>query len=255
MNNKDSLKIDAQESQKDIEIATLLADYGIPCSPIQARKLSLYMEKVLAWNEKVNLTAIKDESEFIVKHYLDSLSLIKEEIYKEASTIIDVGTGGGFPGVPLAVMSPEKSFTLLDSLDKRLKIIDNICEELGTIGDDLKITNVSTLHQRAEDAGQIPGYRESFHLCVSRAVADLSVLSEYCLPFVKTGGYFVAYKSRQVEEELNNAKKSIKTLGGDPDNITVVQTDTEQTLLFIKKIHSTPSKYPRRPGEPKRKPL
>ncbi len=243
------------ETRETVEITEVLDSFGISCSPTQAFLLWSYMKKVLEWNEKVNLTAIKDEKEFMVKHYADSLVLINEPIYSEATKIIDVGTGGGFPGVPLAIMNPEKEFVLLDSLDKRLKIIDNICEVIGKEDSASKVSNVSTLHQRAEDAGQNPAYRETFDLCVSRAVADLSVLSEYCLPFVKPGGYFVAYKSRNIDEELLNAKKAINSLGGSTQDMIIRETPTGQTLLFIKKIKSTPSKYPRRPGEPRRKPL
>ena len=230
-------------SERIIEI---LNTKGIICTDSQADLLFRYMKGILDWNERINLTAIKDEEEFILKHYADSLSIINEPEYQEAETIIDIGTGGGFPGIPLAIMSPEKKYVLLDSLEKRLKIIDGLCQHLG-------IENVKTLHERAEDAGRNPEYREQFDLCVSRAVADLAVLSEYCLPFVKADGSFIAYKGKEIEEELMRSEKSIKLLGGETDRITGSITD--QQLVIIKKTKPTPLKYPRKPGEPKKKPF
>ena len=157
------------------------------CSDEIMEKLMGYMHGIISWNEKVNLTNLTEEDEFIEKHYIDSLLLWNSESFKKADKIIDVGTGGGFPGVPLAILYPEKEFVLLDSLKKRLNIIDSLTDELG-------INNVITFHGRAEDAAKKKDMREAFDLCVSRAVANLTSLSELCIPFVKVGGYFVAYK-------------------------------------------------------------
>lgn len=228
------------------EIIEILKKKNISVSENQATTLLSYMEGILEWNEKVNLTAIKDEEEFVVKHYADSLAVLELDELGEAEEIIDVGTGGGFPGVPLAIMCPEKKFVLLDSLEKRLKIIEGLAGELG-------INNIETLHSRAEDAGRDPEYRERFDLCVSRAVADLSVLSEYCLPFVKPKGSFVAYKSKEISEEISGAEKAISILGGRIERIE--KTSTDQSLVVITKTKNTPTKYPRKAGDPKRKPL
>lgn len=228
------------------EIIEILKKKNISVSENQATTLLSYMEGILEWNEKVNLTAIKDEEEFVVRHYADSLAVLELDELRGAEEIIDIGTGGGFPGVPLAIMCPEKKFVLLDSLEKRLKIIEGLAGELG-------INNIETLHSRAEDAGRDPKYREHFDLCVSRAVADLSVLSEYCLPFVKPKGSFVAYKSKEISEEISGAEKAISILGGKIERIE--KTSTDQSLVLIAKLKNTPTKYPRKAGDPKRKPL
>ena len=227
-------------------IKETLEKHHIPCSSTEEKLLHSYMKEILEWNEKVNLTAIKDENQFVEKHYLDSLAIVNEEEYINATSVLDLGTGGGFPGVPLAIKNPEKSFLLMDSLGKRLKIIDEIAGKLG-------ITNIETLHIRAEDGGRDPQLRESFDLCVSRAVADLSILSEYCLPFVKVGGSFISYKGSDSEEEIDKAKTAIKMLGGEIKEIK--DTVTNQKIVIVSKIKETPKKYPRKAGEPKRKPL
>lgn len=213
-------------------------------------KLEGYMDEILEWNNKVNITNIVDRNDFIEKHYIDSLVIGNEDIFKNSKDIIDVGTGGGFPGVPLAVSCPDKNFTLLDSLNKRLKIIDQVT-------DNLDINNVTTCHGRAEELAQKKEYREKFDLCVSRAVANLTSLSELCIPFVKVGGYFIAYKGPGVYEELENAEKAIKVLGGEVIEIKNASygDDDEHKLLIIKKIKNTPKKFPRKPGEPVRNPI
>lgn len=209
-----------------------------------------YMEGILSWNEKVNLTNLTDREDFIKKHYIDSLLLWNSEILVNADRVIDVGTGGGFPGVPLAILYPEKEFVLLDSLKKRLNIIDDITEKLG-------IKNVTTCHERAEDAARKKEMREAFDLCVSRAVANMTSLAELCIPFVKTGGYFAAYKGPGVYEEIKEAEKAIEILGGDLVSITIPegQHGNEHTIVTIKKISPTPAKYPRKAGDPIKKPL
>ena len=213
-------------------------------------KLMGYMHGIISWNEKVNLTNLTEEDEFIEKHYIDSLLLWNSESFKKADKIIDVGTGGGFPGVPLAILYPEKEFVLLDSLKKRLNIIDSLTDELG-------INNVTTFHGRAEDAAKQKDMREAFDLCVSRAVANLTSLSELCIPFIKIGGYFVAYKGPGAYDEAKEAENAINILGGKLESITVPegQKESEHTLITILKTANTPEKYPRKAGDPLKKPL
>ena len=229
-----------------MKISEILEKYNIECSKEKEEKLKAYMEELLSINESINMTAIKEPSEFILRHYVDSLTLLNIKEYECAEIVLDLGTGGGFPGIPLAIFSPEKQFILMDSLNKRLKIIQQLAEKIG-------ISNVSLVHGRAEDLGQRKEYRETLDLCVSRAVADLSVLSEYCLPFVSVGGSFVSYKGPTPEEELKKAEKAIRTLGGRTDRIE--KTVLGQTLIVVKKEKGTPSKYPRKAGDPRRNPL
>ena len=217
----------------------------------QNRILESYMAGILSWNEKVNLTNITDPEEFHVKHILDSIMCLDFPEYVKAETVIDVGTGGGFPGIPLAVCSPDKDFLLLDSLNKRLKIIGELTEELG-------INNVKLLHSRAEDAARNKEYREKYDICVSRAVSNLATLSEYCLPFIKVGGYLLAYKGPEAEKELENAAKALETLGGEAVEIRDTQMadyGLEHRILVIKKVRSTPKAYPRKAGTPLKAPL
>ena len=175
-------------------------------------QLLKYMEGVLEWNEKVNLTAITDRDEFIQKHFIDSLLCAGTLEFTDSSSICDIGTGGGFPGVPLAICYPDKQFTLMDSLEKRLKIVRQLCNEIG-------VENVEVVHGRAEELARQKDYREQFNLCVSRAVANMRVLSEYCLPFVKTGGCFIAYKGPDCQSEIDDARRAIQILGGDEPEI------------------------------------
>ncbi|MDO4176671.1 MAG: 16S rRNA (guanine(527)-N(7))-methyltransferase RsmG [Bacillota bacterium] len=211
-----------------------------------------YMECILEKNESVNLTAITDREDFVQKHFVDSLSCANEGEFLNADRIIDVGTGGGFPGIPLAVCFPEKEFVLMDSLAKRINIIRELCVKLG-------IENVSVVHGRAEDLGKQEGLRESFDLCVSRAVANMSTLCEYCLPFVRVGGCFIAYKGPDCESEINDALGAIRVLGGKLDRLdepnSRAQKGYNHRLAFINKVEATPEKYPRKAGTPSKKPL
>ena len=208
-----------------------------------------YMDGILAWNDKINLTAITEHDEFIIKHFVDSILCYSFDEYQDADEVIDVGTGGGFPGIPLAILSPEKDFVLADSLNKRLKVIDSLCEES-------EIYNVETVHGRAEELGRKEQYRETFDACVSRAVANLSVLCEYCLPFVRPGGYLLAFKGPEAEAEAKKAEKAIKTLGGKLVRIESVSLDGyEHNICVIEKVKKTPDKYPRKPGTPAKSPL
>lgn len=214
----------------------------------QLEKLEKYMDGILSCNEKVNLTAITKPEEFVEKHYLDSLQAIKLAEYKEAESVLDLGTGGGFPGIPLAIMCPDKKFTLVDSLSKRLNIIDELAEELD-------ISNIITLHGRFEDLGKDPTLREGFEIVVSRAVAEMAVLAEYALPFVSVGGFLIAYKTggELLDEELDSAANAIKLLGG--ELIRIKKAQGNHVLAIIKKKRKTPKEYPRRAGTPKKAPL
>lgn len=213
-------------------------------------KFEKYMEGILEWNTKVNLTNITDEAEFVKKHFADSVLIAKDEEFKKAKTVVDIGTGGGFPGVPLAILFPEKEFVLLDSLNKRLKIIDELTESIG-------IKNVRTIHGRAEELAHKKEMREAFDICVSRAVANLTTLAELCLPFVKKEGMFVAYKGPGVYEELEAAEKAIEVLGGKVEKMEEANFEEGRNhkLLYIRKIKNTNKKYPRKPGEPAKNPI
>ena len=227
----------------------IFGELDIRCSERQYAAFDGYMEGVLEFNKSVNLTAIKDPEEFQIKHFADSVLVTRCSEYQSADRILDLGTGGGFPGVPLAILDPEKEFVLVDSLLKRLKIIDELTGELG-------ISNVRTIHGRAEDLGRNAELRETFDLCVSRAVADLSVLAEYALPFVKVGGYFIAYKGSDCDAEVRNAGKAIRVLGGETVRIDKAdKAGLEHNLVIIKKIKETSGKYPRTAGKPGKSPI
>ena len=217
----------------------------------QKLKLEKYMEGILSWNEKVNLTNITDPAEFRIKHNADSLMCVDFPEFQSAKNIIDVGTGGGFPGIPLAVYAPDKHFTLLDSLNKRLRIIDELAGGLD-------ITNITLVHGRAEDVARNREHREKYDLCVSRAVSNLATLSEYCLPFIKVGGYLLAYKGPGADQEVKDAEKALKTLGGslvDIRETTMEEYGLDHRILVIEKVRNTPKVYPRKAGTPLKEPL
>ena len=217
----------------------------------QKLKLEKYMEGILSWNEKVNLTNITDPAEFRIKHNADSLMCVDFPEFQSAKNIIDVGTGGGFPGIPLAVYAPDKHFTLLDSLNKRLRIIDELAGGLD-------ITNITLVHGRAEDVARNREHREKYDLCVSRAVSNLATLSEYCLPFIKVGGYLLAYKGPGADQEVKDAEKALKTLGGslvDIRETTMEEYGLDHRILVIEKVRNTPKAYPRKAGTPLKEPL
>lgn len=214
-------------------------------------KFEKYMDGILLKNRHINLTAITDRDEFIVKHFIDSLLSAGQPEAEKAEKVIDVGTGAGFPGIPLAIVYPEKEFLLMDSLNKRLKIIDELCMEL-------EIKNVITIHSRAEDLAGKKEYRENYDLCVSRAVANMATLSEYCLPFIKKGGYFLAYKGPECESELREGEKAIKILGGKIADIREAELpdfNLAHKIIYIEKIKETAAKYPRKAGIPSKEPL
>lgn len=234
--------------QTELLMAELYEKYGED----KKDKLVSYMDMILKKNEHINLTAVRDRDEALQKHIADSLSCDLMEEYQKASSVIDIGTGAGFPGVPLAITSPHKDFVLVDSLNKRLKIIDELADEIG-------ISNIKTVHGRAEDVGRSDEYREGFDICVSRAVASLDVLSEWCLPLVKVGGYFISYKGENVSRETEEASNAIKLLGGELEEIRQVEGGDESisghVLVLIKKVRRTPKKYPRQAGQARKNPL
>ncbi len=231
------------------ELRKYLEKLNIEYDDSTINKFQEYMDCILEKNESINLTAIKDRDEFIQKHYMDSISIAGLEGFRNAEGIIDIGTGAGFPGVPLAIIAPEKKFVLVDSLQKRLKIIEELCNKLG-------IDNVEVIHKRAEEIGRMEEYREQFDFAVSRAVASLQVLSEYCLPLVKIGGKFIAYKGPEAQNEIRDASNSIKTLGGEFEKIEEKSYGgLNHNLVIINKKSNTPKKYPRKPGTPSKQPL
>ncbi|WP_352418571.1 16S rRNA (guanine(527)-N(7))-methyltransferase RsmG [Proteiniborus sp.] len=214
-------------------------------------KFKIYKSLLKEWNEKINITAITDDNEIDIKHFLDSLTIFKTGKISGSKRIIDIGTGGGFPGVPIKIVEEGVEVVLLDSLKKRLKFLDEVVKELN-------LNNIQTLHERAEDLGNNQDYREKFDVAVSRAVASLNILSEYCLPFVKINGYFIAMKGSESEEEIKEAEKAIKVLGGkieDKINIRIPKSNIIHSLLVIRKISHTPTKYPRQAGKIKKNPL
>ena len=241
-------KIAAEQDRKEV-LFEELKNMGVPPTDQQIEQLLRYMDLVLDRNQHINLTAIRDPEEFLLRHYVDSAAVMILPEYRNAKNILDLGTGAGFPGVPLAILSPEKEFILVDALQKRLKVISEFTEELG-------IHNVEVVHSRAEDLGRNRRFREQLDLCVSRAVADLSVLSEYCLPLVRVGGSFIAYKGSDIQEEIDGAEKAIGVLGGKLDQIHPVSVaGTDHTLVVIQKEKHTPKTYPRKAGTPGKFPI
>lgn len=230
-----------------------LKEMNLAATTEQLKLFEQFTDLMLDWNEKVNLTAILEPEEIVTKHYLDSLvPLLYQEKYKlDFSSILDMGTGGGFPGMPLKILLPEIKVILADSLNKRIAYLNHVIEELG-------LQNIQAVHGRAEDLGQDPGYRERFSIVFSRAVARLNVLAEYCLPLVQVGGHFVALKGPDLEEELAEGKAAIKALGGKTEGVEVLElplSHDPRTLVIVKKLESTAKKYPRRAGLPAKKPI
>ena len=230
---------------------------GLELDELKTEKLYRYYELVVEKNKVMNLTAITEEDEFISKHFVDSLSIIKAPDLKDELAqakgikLIDVGTGAGFPGMVLKIVFPSLKITLFDSLKKRLNFLDEVVAEL-------ELKDIETLHGRAEDYGNNKLYREKYDICVSRAVANMSSLSEYCLPFVKPDGLFVAYKSGGSHSEIREASKAIKILGGNTEDIQdfmLPDSDIERSVVSVRKIKKTPAQYPRKAGTPAKEPI
>lgn len=237
---------------------------GVELSEEQVKKFVDYYELLVEWNSFMNLTAITDFEEVVIKHFVDSLAVFQVKILQKALnrsdsgmscseniSVIDVGTGAGFPGIPLKIVFPDLKVTLLDSLNKRVKFLNETIKKIN-------LKEIETIHGRAEDLARQGQYREQYDFCISRAVANLSTLSELCIPFIKTGGYFISYKSEKVKEELSAGEKAIKILGGKIEcqlDYLLPDTDIKRSLLVVKKEKNTFKKYPRKAGTPLREPI
>ncbi len=217
--------------------------------PHDTEKFYKYMKLLIEWNEKVNLTAIVEPKEIILKHFVDSLTILNN--IHDNDEVIDIGTGAGFPGLPIAIMNNKSNVTLLDSLNKRINFLNEVLKEI-------ELNNVTTIHSRAEDFGKDNKYREKYDIAVSRAVAPLNILLEYMLPTVKVGGKCICMKSSSIEEELDMAKTACGILGGeivDIQSVILPDTDIERKNIIIKKVKNTPLKYPRKAGMPSKEPI
>lgn len=232
---------------------------GIELSDEQINKFQKYYEMLIETNKVMNLTAITGKEEVILKHFVDSISIVKvlPDMIKYIDSdnisikILDLGTGAGFPGIPLKIVFPAIDIVLLDSLNKRINFLNSVIDEL-------KLSGINAIHGRAEEMARNKEYREKFDLCVSRAVANLSTLSEYCLPFIKVNGKFISYKASEIEEEVDNAGNALKILGGNlttVKKITLPESDIERSFVIIDKAKNTPKTYPRKAGTASRNPL
>jgi len=228
-----------------------MENYGIALTDEQYKQYVTYYEMLVEKNKVMNLTAITDFDEVILKHFIDSLSIVKVMDMSEVHSLIDVGTGAGFPGIPLKIAFPHINVVLLDSLNKRLIFLNEVIDALG-------LENIKTIHGRSEDAGHNAELRGNFDICVSRAVANMSVLTELCLPFVNQGGCFTAYKAGGSDEEVTEAAGAIRILGGKIERMerfTLPGSDIERTFVVVKKQKDTPKNYPRKAGVPAKEPL
>ena len=231
-------------------------EYGITLTDEQLQQFDAYYSMLIEWNKVMNLTGITEFDDVCKLHFTDSISSTGYFDFSKELTVIDIGTGAGFPGIPLKIVFPQLKITLLDSLNKRLNFLNAVIEELGLN----EIGSIKTLHGRAEDYCQKKegSLRETFDVAVSRAVANMATLSEYCLPYVKTGGSFIAYKSEKAEDELADAKGAIHLLGGKLESVNeflLPVTDVSRTICVVKKVEPTSKKYPRKAGVPSRQPL
>ena len=235
------------QSKFDLELEKI----GITLNEQQKQQFDKYYEMLVEWNKVMNLTGITEYDEVNLKHFTDSLTIARTQEMQKVQSVIDIGTGAGFPGIPLKIAFPHLKVVLLDSLNKRIKFLDAVIEELG-------LENISTIHGRAEDLARDKSLRAAFDLCVSRAVANLSVLSEYCVPFVRTNGYFVSYKGKKGLEEISNAQNCMNVLGckiEKVDDFRLEEDEAERLLIRIKKCKGTPKLYPRKAGTRSKNPL
>ena len=231
------------------KIIEILSSNGVEQD--KSEQFGKYYQMLIEWNEKINLTAITEETEVAYKHFLDCISVFESKVIESGNRIIDIGTGAGFPGIPMKIYDSSLKITLLDSLNKRINFLNEVTNCLG-------LRDVTTLHGRAEDYGTNKDHREKYDICVSRAVANLATLSELCLPFVKVGGYFIAMKGPKADEELEAAKKAIGLLGGKVEkviNYDISDKDFDHNMILIKKISATSTKYPRKAPKPSKEPL
>lgn len=214
-------------------------------------KFKKYTALIKEWNEKINLTAITDEDDIIKKHFIDSISVLESNVIKSGMKIIDIGTGAGFPGIPLKIILPDCDILLVDSLNKRVNFLNEVIRML-------ELDGIEAIHGRAEEVAKKPEYREQFNIVVSRAVANMTVLSEYCVPFAKIGGYFIAMKGPSSENEIEESKGAIRILGGKIKNVVetrMLKSDMNHRLVIVEKVKSTMIKYPRNSGQIEKKPL
>lgn len=228
-----------------------LKDLGIDTDSEKLNKLMVFKSILLEWNEKINLTSITDEKEIFIKHFIDSATCLCSGLIKSGSKVIDIGTGAGFPGVVVKILREDTSMTLLDSLNKRVVYLREAADRLG-------LTQVDIIHGRAEEYGVKKDYREKYDIALSRAVAPINVLVEYCMPFVKVGGYFICQKGPSYKDELGEGKKAIEIMGGKLEKVEehlLPYSDIKHYILLIKKIENTPTKYPRKPGKPSSNPI
>lgn len=235
-----------EEFKKEIKLQAL--NNNIYLNEENIEKFYNYMKEIIEWNDKINVTAIVDEKEFIVKHFIDSLTAAREiEDYK---SIIDIGTGAGFPGIPLKLNYPNKKITLIDSVNKKLNVIKNITDKYN-------LNELEIIHTRAEDLAINKEYREKYDIAITRAVSNFSTIMEYMLPFVKIGGKAICMKGPNFQDELEESKKAIKILGGKIEKIETVfiNNEIERNLIIVNKINSTPKQYPRGKGKPQKEPI
>ena len=226
-------------------------EIGIELNDHQIQQFNEFYEMMVEWNKVMNLTGITEYNEVVEKHFIDSLSITKVMDMRQIKRVIDVGTGAGFPGIPLKIAYPHLEVTLLDSLNKRIKFLNAVIEQT-------ELKKITTIHGRAEDYAKQKIYREKYDLCVSRAVANLATLSEYCLPYVSVNGKFISYKSGEIDKEVNESKKAIQILGGKlakVEKFHLAGTDIARSFVIIKKIKVTGKKFPRKAGLPSKEPL
>lgn len=233
------------------KLEEMLKSSDLECTSEQVDKFELYKTMIQEWNKKINITSITEDEDIYLKHFVDSIIVKNHFNMESVDKMIDVGTGGGFPGIPLKIVNEKMEVTLLDSLNKRIIFLGEVVKSLG-------LENVSLIHGRAEDFGVNDDYREKYDLSISRAVAPLNILSEYCIPFVKVGGCFISMKSGDVEKEIEDSQKALDLLGGRIRETIKYQlpgTDISRSIIIIEKYRETPGKYPRKAGKPTKKPL